>query len=206
MSIKGKINYACHVLIKKDVMPFWKERKFGAWGKGAQIMYPVTALEGTRNMIIGNGTRINKYARMQCYGQNEEVGKITIGKDCYIGFRFTILSGPGAQVQLGDDVLIASDVMISNENHGMNPEDSVPYMDQPLTTASVEIGDGCWIGEKVCIMPGVTIGKKVIIGAGSVVTKSIPDYSIAVGNPARVIKSYDFKTHRWIKIDGGKEK
>ena len=54
-----------------------------------------------------------------------------------------------------------------------------------------------WIGEKVCIMSGVKIGRKCIIGGGSVVTKSIPDYSIAVGNPAHVIKQYNFKKHIW---------
>ncbi|MDD6194985.1 MAG: acyltransferase [Lachnospiraceae bacterium] len=205
MSLKGKLNYAYHVLIKRDVMPFWKEKNFGHWGQGAQMMYPVTALEGTGHMSVGDNTRINKFARLQCYSQNGADGKIILGKGCYIGFRFTILSGPGAQVCLGDDVLIASDVMISSENHGMNPEDSTPYMDQPLTSASVEIGDGCWIGEKVCIMPGVTIGKKSVIGAGSVVTKSIPDYSIAVGNPARVIKRYDFDMHKWVKANNSEE-
>lgn len=70
-------------------------------------------------------------------------------------------------------------------------------MDQKLSCKNVIIDDGCWIGEKVCILPGVRIGKKSIIGAGAIVTKSIPDYSIAVGNPARVIKYYNFDKKRW---------
>lgn len=97
-------------------------------------------------------------------------------------------------------MLIASHVMISSENHGTDPESDTPYMNQPLITKPVSIGDGCWIGEKVCILPGVNIGKKCIIGAGSVVTKSIPDYSIAAGNPARVIKKYSYETHNWEKV------
>ena len=72
-------------------------------------------------------------------------------------------------------------------------------MDQPLNSKAINIGDGCWLGEKVCVLPGVTIGKKCIIGAGSIVTKSIPDFSIAVGNPAKVIKKYNFETHKWDK-------
>ena len=97
--------------------------------------------------------------------------------------------------------MIASNVLISSENHGINPELNIPYMRQNLTSNSVSIGDGCWIGEKVIILPGVDIGKKSIVGAGAVVTKSIPDYSIAVGNPARVIKRYDFTKNSWININ-----
>ena len=65
----------------------------------------------------------------------------------------------------------------------------------------VHIGDKVWVGESVCILPGVTIGECSIIGAGSVVTKSIPPYSIAVGTPAKVIKRYNFDTRSWIKVD-----
>jgi lipopolysaccharide O-acetyltransferase len=63
----------------------------------------------------------------------------------------------------------------------------------------VVIGDNVWIGESACILPGVTIGEGSIIGALSVVTKSIPAYSIAVGSPAKVVKIYNFKQEKWIK-------
>ena len=86
---------------------------------------------------------------------------------------------------------------IVSHNHGMNPEESLSYMHQKLSAKCVTIGDGCWIGEKVQIMPGASVGKKCIIAAGAIVTKDIPDYSIAAGVPARVIKSYNFNTHRW---------
>ena len=94
-------------------------------------------------------------------------------------------------------MLFASNILITNENHGINPENEVPYMNQDLSAKPIEIGDGCWIGEKVCILPGVNIGKKSIVGAGSVVTKSIPAYSIAVGNPAKIIKKYNFDHKKW---------
>ena len=123
---------------------------------------------------------------------------VWFGKNCYICYYFTILNA--SSVTIGNDVLFASHVMISSENHGMNPESEQSYMAQPLETKPVNIGDGCWIGEKVCILPGVNIGKKCIIGAGSVVARSIPDYSIAVGNPARVIKRYNFNTHNWDRV------
>ena len=96
---------------------------------------------------------------------------------------------------------MASNVLISSENHGINPESDIPYMDQDLIVGDVVIKDGVWIGQNVCILPGVTIGEKAIVGAGSVVTKSIPDYCIAVGNPARVIKKYNFEKHKWESED-----
>lgn len=74
------------------------------------------------------------------------------------------------------------------------------YGSQELIKMNVEIGEYCWIGEKVMILPGVTIGDWCIIGAGSVVNKSIPSYSIAAGNPAKVIKRYNFETHIWEKV------
>ena len=103
-------------------------------------------------------------------------------------------------------VMVASNVLVTNENHGINPESTTPYMDQKLSAQDVKIGNGCWIGEKVSILSGVTIGEKCIIGAGSIVTKSIPSYSIAVGNPARIIKQYNFYTKRWERYYGEDEK
>ncbi|MFR5466356.1 MAG: hypothetical protein ACLTHR_12100 [Agathobacter rectalis] len=64
----------------------------------------------------------------------------------------------------------------------------------------VFIDDGVWIGNDVIILPNVHIGKKSIIGAGSVVTKNIPEFCIAVGNPAKVIKKFDIKENRWKKV------
>ena len=69
---------------------------------------------------------------------------------------------------------------------------------------SVRIGEGCWIGERVCILPGITIGKKCVVGAGSIVTKNIPDYCMVAGSPAKVIKVYDFEKHAWIRSEDNK--
>lgn len=177
------------------------KKRFGAFGEHSAIMWPVKLHSGLENVFVGSGTIILSHSRLQTYNlSGNEKGSIVIGDGCYIGFNFTVLSADGKHVKIGDQVLIASDVLISNENHGIDPESDIPYMDQSLIAKSVEIGDGSWIGEKVCILPGVTVGKKSIIGAGSVVTRDIPPYSIAVGNPARVIKQYNFSTHCWEKV------
>lgn len=165
-----------------------------------------------KNFYLGKRAKINKYkyltikdnvrigddARLSFYDvyNNEKLSpSLYIGQRTYIGDHFTVLCAD--EVILEDDVLIASFVMISSENHGINPESTLPYGKQSLTTNKVKISKGVWIGERVSILPGVTIGEKSIIGTGSVVTKNIPAYSIAVGNPARVIKKYCFVDHVW---------
>ena len=122
--------------------------------------------------------------------------------DFGFAFGFSVLASAKGKIHVGDNVLIASNVLITNENHGMDPEAEIPYMDQDLSANDVTVGDGCWIGEKVTILPGSIIGKKSIIGAHSVVNGSIPDYSIAAGIPAKVIKRYNFNSHKWERING----
>lgn len=174
----------------------WRN-KFIHIGEGSEIRQPFLVQPDT-NIYIGDKTKILAYSRLQNFYKLNNNPCICIGNRCYICYFFTILNA--STVTIGDDVLIASHVLISSENHSIDPESEIPYMHQPLATEPVSIGDGCWIGEKVCILPGVTIGKKCVIGAGSVVTRSIPDYSIAVGKPAKVIKQYNFKTHNWEKV------
>lgn len=109
-------------------------------------------------------------------------------------------------VEIGNNVLIASKIFISDICHGeyadienMSDPNEHPN-DRKLSAKPVIIHDDVWIGEMVSILPGVEIGKGSIIGANSVVTKSIPEYSIAAGNPAKVIKQYNFNKKQWKKI------
>jgi len=108
----------------------------------------------------------------------------------------------GEKVQIGNHVLIASKVFITDINHGLYQGEQVdsplvPPNDRQLSTNPVFIEDNVWLGENVCVMPGTTIGFGSIIGASSVVTKSIPAHCIAVGNPARVIKVFNMEKQRW---------
>lgn len=177
-----------------------KKRKFNHFGKNSNIKKPYYQLSGVNRIKIGDNVTIMKNCRLAVYGEglNE---CISIGNDCYIGFGFSVLADAKGKVDIGNQVLIASNVLITNEGHGINPELEIPYMEQNLLCKDVKIDEGCWIGEKVCILPGVHIGKKSIIGAGAIVTKSIPDYSIAVGNPARVIKCYNFDKKKWESLE-----
>lgn len=110
-------------------------------------------------------------------------------------------------IKIGNNVLIASKVFITDHNHGGYNEEHVlqshpdePPADRPITFKSVTIEDNVWIGEFVTVLPGVTIGKGSIIGSMSVVSKNIPPDTIAVGSPARAIKKFNRHTGVWEKI------
>lgn len=109
-------------------------------------------------------------------------------------------------VKIGNNVLLASKIYISDCSHGSysgNKMDSNPAsipVDRPLFCKPVVIEDNVWLGEFVSVLPGVTIGKGTIVGANSVVSKSLPEYIIAVGIPAKPIKKFNFDTHMWEQI------
>lgn len=109
--------------------------------------------------------------------------QISVGRRFFANFHLTILDE--ARVTIGDDCFIGPNVSIYTACHSTDPveRNSRREWAEPVT-----IGDNVWIGGSVTILPGVTIGNNVTIGAGSVVTKDIPDNVVAVGNPCRVVK------------------
>lgn len=183
------------------------------------IMHPIVSIKlrinGARNIYIGPRCKINNISKLSVK-QNVYIGsdarflmvdkyhggiynpQITIGNGVSIGNRCSFLSASAIYIE--DDCLIASDVMITSENHGLNVEDARSYSLTPLEAKEVCIGKGCWLGEKVCIMPGVTLGERTIVAAGAVVTKSFPAYSMIGGIPARLLKTYNFDTHSWERV------
>lgn len=108
---------------------------------------------------------------------------IEIGHNSGIGFNCRVY-GP---LKIGDDVMMGPDVMIFTQNHKTESLD-IPMRLQTAPKEAVCIGDDVWIGARAIILPGKKIGKGVIIGAGAVVTKDVPDYAVVGGNPAKIIK------------------
>lgn len=174
-----------------------KKLRFANLGKESFVHNPFV-LTHPEKIWIGESVKILDNARISLYDVTDEIS-VQIDDGCYIGYNFSLLVKN--RIHIEKNVLIASNVLITSENHSINPECDECYMNQPLKGASVTIGEGSWIGEKACILPGVTIGKKCVVGAGSVVTKSVPDYCIVGGNPARIIKYYDFDTHTWTRVE-----
>ncbi len=130
--------------------------------------------------ILGKcGDYINIEPPFFCdYGYN-----IEIGENFFANYNFTVLDV--GKVRIGENVQIAPNVSIYTAGHPIHPESRNSGYEYGI---DISIGDNCWIGGNTCIMPGVAIGKNVVIGAGSVVTKDIPDDVIAVGNPCKVVR------------------
>lgn len=166
----------------------------------SEVIKPLI-LNNPEYINLNNYVRIKQGARIECYDKfaNKTLfPELSIGEKVIIGYNFSCLVAD--KVVIGKNTILASNVLITSENHGMNPETETPYYEQPLSVGAVSIGEGCWIGEKAIILPNVNIGKKCVVAAGSIVTKDIPDYCIAAGIPAKVIKKYDFKKKEWASI------
>ncbi len=154
------------------------------------IRFPID-VRGRKFMDINKGFTTGVGCRLEAYPEhNEKVLKI--GKDVQINDYVHITAMKN--VSIGNDVLMASKIYISDCSHGSysgNKNDSNPDItpiERPLFAKAVMIEDNVWLGEFVSVLPGVTIGKGAIIGAGAVVSKDVPDYGIAVGNPAKVVR------------------
>lgn len=135
--------------------------------------------EKIRGIVGKIGEEFNIESPFQCdYGYN-----IEIGENFYSNHNLIILDV--GKVRIGDNVQVAPNVSIYTAGHPVHPDTRNSGYEYGI---DITIGDNVWIGGNTCILPGVTIGKNVVIGAGSVVTKDIPDDMIAVGNPCRVIR------------------
>jgi maltose O-acetyltransferase len=111
---------------------------------------------------------------------------ISVGDNVYIGHHTEILANKKG-VEIGNDVMIAQGVLIISYNHGYDKR-SIPMNKQREATKKIVINNDVWIGARAIILPGVTINKGAIVGAGAVVTKDVEPYSIVGGNPAKIIK------------------
>jgi len=140
--------------------------------------------------VLGDYSTIEDFCTV-----NNGVGAVEIGSETRIGMSNVII-GP---VTIGNSVIFAQNVVMSGLNHSYE-DITLPISKQKAITAPITIEDECWIGANAVITAGVTIGKHSVIAAGSVVTKNVPPYSVAVGNPARVIKQYNFEAKQWIRI------
>nr|WP_315224039.1 acyltransferase [uncultured Flavobacterium sp.] len=172
--------------IKYFVNPFYHKK-----GKGA-IIRRRTRMDVVpwNRFELGANSTIEDFSAI-----NNGVGSVIIGNRTKIGLSNTII-GP---VTIGNDIRLAQNITLSGLNH--NYEDiNIPIHEQGVSTAPIIIEDNSWIGANVVVVAGVTIGRHSIIAAGTVVTKNVPSYSIAAGNPARIIKQYNFETSKWEKI------
>lgn len=158
----------------------------------ARIIRQPTRIRGFGYMDIGVGFTTGQFCRIEASKsvlQDEVV--LRIGKNVQINDACHIAAIEN--VSIGDNVLIASRVFISDHDHGRFSKDSLKIIpkERELISSPVKIKDSVWIGEGVIILKGVTIGKGAVIGAGAVVTRDVPANSLAIGVPAKIVKSYE---------------
>lgn len=175
------------------VYPF----QFNSFGRKSRIDSPLQ-IDGKRHICIGDDVLIMSQTWLACVPLGTcKQPELKIGTGSRIGHFNHIYAIQS--IVLESNVLTADKVYITDNLHTYDDVES-PIRKQPIKhTNPVIIGEGSWLGENVCII-GASVGKQCVIGANSVVTHDIPDYSVAVGVPAKVIKRYNFETKIWEKI------
>lgn len=140
-------------------------------------------------ILIGKKVIVRSGARLEAIGLAVDCQpKITIGDGSAIQFNFHC--GAVESVTIGVDVVIGGNVYITDHDHCYDDPALSVRRNVKLIASPVVIEDECWLGEGCVILKGVTVGRRSVVGANAVVTKSIPPYSVACGNPARVIKTF----------------
>lgn len=172
-------------------------RELGSRGSGTVICPPLR-FANLRFIHLGNDVTINRDCWIHVLTPNpgEPAPQLRIGDRSSIGMGATISAAQ--EVVLGRRVVLARNVYISDHRHAYE-DAAVAILDQGITDVRpTSIGDDTWLGQNVCVLAGVRIGQHCVIGSNSTVTADIPDYSVAVGSPARVIKRYSFERKRWV--------
>ncbi len=174
-----------NIFIGKNVKLLHKSHiKFG---NGVQIKDYVEINGLCRNGInLGNNASIGKYSIIRGSGSLQKLGKgLTVGENFGCG-DFCFFGCTGG-IQIGNNVILGQNVRMHSSNHNFD-DTSIPIKKQGINKKGIIIEDDCWIGSGVTILDGVKISSGCVIAAGTVVTKSIEQYSVVVGNPGRVIK------------------
>ncbi len=153
------------------------------------------AVYGSGKIVYGENVFVAEHA---WFSLPNDQACITIGNNTQIGRFFSASCVKG--ISIGHSCLLAERVFITDTGHEFTDPDKLILISGTKEGQPVVIEDDVWIGVGVSILPGVHIGQHCVIGAGSVVTKDIPSYSVVAGNPAGVIKRYDFSAQSWVSV------
>jgi acetyltransferase-like isoleucine patch superfamily enzyme len=166
-------------------------RRFGAFGAGSVICFPVSAIFNEQYIHIGAGTMIGPHVSLSAGMAPGQVmvsdPVVRIGDRCLIGKGSGIVGH--LAIDIGDDVWTGHHVYITDQNHGYEDVDR-PISRQTQPERPVVIGSGSWLGHGTVVLPGAHIGRHVVVAAGSVVTGELPDRCVAAGSPARPIRQW----------------
>lgn len=164
-------------------------RGFYHWGRNS-IVVPPLRVNGEQLISVSSGVFMGAGCWLNATPAGSAAGPIiTIGEGCSFS-GYCVISAV-SMIKIGREVLLARNVYIADHDHSYS-DTSRAVMHQGVDNVGrVTIDDGAWLGQNVVVTSGVHIGRGAVVGANAVVTKDIPDYSLAVGAPARVIRSWD---------------
>jgi len=172
---------------------------FFSIGDGTTIIPPLR-FRNLSQVQLGRGVIIHSHCWIQTLRGPGKGGipKLIIKDYAAIGMNATISAAQ--QILIGEHVVLARNVYISDHGHEYHDIKSPIGCQGISNIAEVKIGANSWLGQNSVILPGVKIGRNCVIGANSVVNQSIPDYSMAVGIPAKVVKAFNDKTGAWERV------
>ena len=191
------VDYKLIELLKvylNSIYSYWIQHEFKE-AKHVYFNYPLL-LKGGNYITVGNGTFFGKNNILTAWNYYKNIHYnpiIEIGNNCCFGEYNHITSING--IYIGDNVLTGRWVTITDNSHGKTDIESLilsPINRKLYSEGKVIIGNNVWIGDKVTILPNVRIGESAIIAANSVVTKDVPPFTVVAGNPANVIKKYNY--------------
>ncbi|QYH38002.1 acyltransferase [Algoriphagus sp. NBT04N3] len=163
------------------------------------ILKPIK-IGGGSNIYIGRKTYIGEFSWIEAlenYRSKSFIPKIVFGDFVNIG-RYSCITAINT-IEICDNVLISEYFYVSDHFHDIKPNLNVSPIEMPLSSkGKVKIGKNTFIGYRVSILSGVTIGEYCVVGANSVVLKSFPSYTMIAGVPAKIIKIFSFETNDWI--------
>ncbi len=168
--------------------PFFKKISFPSY-----IGIPIFTL-GLKRVSIGKRVRIFPGLRIETHDK----GSIVFEDGISIGQNFHITSA--GNLVIGQNTTISGNVFVTNIDHDYKTIDQ-HILDQQMMVKDTRIGSNCFIGYGVAIQAGTILGKQCIVGAHSVVRGEFPDYSVLVGSPARLVKLYNTRSNRWVKVN-----
>lgn len=181
-------------MFRYRIYSLWWRYRLQSFGWKSIIISPM-GIDGSENIRIGNRVFVAYKTWLAALPHTGE-------PDCLLELQDGVTIGhfnhiyATKKIIIEKNVLTADRVYISDNLHGYK-DISIPIKNQAIVQhGEVVIGEGSWLGENVCVL-GAKIGKHCVIGANSVVTKDIPDYSVAVGAPAKIIKYFDFDRNEW---------
>lgn len=190
--LEDLISKICFVMkaVSLRAYTIWKGGGFKKFGNNI-LMEKFSAIKGDKYIEVGDSCYFNYGTFLTAYKVLEKKPTIVIGKNCSFGQynHITCIN----QITVGDNCLTGKWVTITDNSHGEIDKCSLevsPLNRKLSSKGSVNIGSNVWIGDKVTILPGVTIGDCSVIAANSVVTKDIPPLCVVGGNPAKIIKDF----------------